>query len=312
MEEKKLPMDTSMPAKSADESPPPTSAENPERESVLTLPFESEKQAEITTPLIIDQPPLSGNMEVHHHGHVHEKKKWKEYLFQFLMLFLAITLGFFVENRREHYIEGLRAKEYAHTLLQDIIKDTLELDETITYYRENIAIVETLLELDRTSETGTVPSGALYHYGKVALTAFRMSFNDATLQQLKNSGNLRYFRNLKLKENISAYDNATRTFSLRQDLELTFVPAINEYSKLFDHVIQNTLFKNKDNPVFIDSFVKANPPLLINDPVVTKQFLGFCSSRWKNWMGRISRNILPVLIMARELIAMLKTEYHFK
>ncbi len=27
-------------------------------------------------------------MEVHHHGHVHEKKKWKEYLFQFLMLFL--------------------------------------------------------------------------------------------------------------------------------------------------------------------------------------------------------------------------------
>jgi len=28
------------------------------------------------------------DMEVHHHGHVHEKKKWKEYLFQFLMLFL--------------------------------------------------------------------------------------------------------------------------------------------------------------------------------------------------------------------------------
>jgi hypothetical protein len=33
-------------------------------------------------------PTQATDMEVHHHGHVHEKKKWKEYLFQFLMLFL--------------------------------------------------------------------------------------------------------------------------------------------------------------------------------------------------------------------------------
>jgi hypothetical protein len=33
-------------------------------------------------------PTQAKEMEVHHHGHVHEKKKWKEYLFQFLMLFL--------------------------------------------------------------------------------------------------------------------------------------------------------------------------------------------------------------------------------
>lgn len=26
----------------------------------------------------------TNTMEVHHHGHVHEKKKWKEYLFHFL------------------------------------------------------------------------------------------------------------------------------------------------------------------------------------------------------------------------------------
>jgi len=29
-----------------------------------------------------DTPPLHPkNMEIHHHGHVHEQKKWKEYLF---------------------------------------------------------------------------------------------------------------------------------------------------------------------------------------------------------------------------------------
>ncbi len=59
-------------------------------------------------------------MEVHHHGHVHEKKKWKEYVFQFFMLFLAVTLGFFVENQREHYIENQRAKQYAGFMIADI------------------------------------------------------------------------------------------------------------------------------------------------------------------------------------------------
>src|SRR5215471_5281072 len=44
------------------------------------------------------------NMEVHHHPHV-EKKRFKEYFLEFLMIFLAVTLGFFAENIREHFAE---------------------------------------------------------------------------------------------------------------------------------------------------------------------------------------------------------------
>jgi hypothetical protein len=54
-------------------------------------------------------------MEVHAHTHT-ERKKWTHYLWEFLMLFLAVTLGFFVENQREHYIEKKRAKEYAYVI----------------------------------------------------------------------------------------------------------------------------------------------------------------------------------------------------
>lgn len=46
------------------------------------------------------------NMEVHHHGHVQEKKKWLEYLFQFFMLFLAVFCGFLAEYQLEHKIES--------------------------------------------------------------------------------------------------------------------------------------------------------------------------------------------------------------
>jgi len=39
-------------------------------------------------------------MEVHHPHHPTHKKKWSEYIIEFLMLFAAVTLGFFAENVR--------------------------------------------------------------------------------------------------------------------------------------------------------------------------------------------------------------------
>ena len=54
----------------------------------------SEPAVEQTQPQTSNIKPQTEEMEVHHHGHVHHQKKWKEYLFQFLMLFLAITAWF--------------------------------------------------------------------------------------------------------------------------------------------------------------------------------------------------------------------------
>jgi hypothetical protein len=51
-------------------------------------------------PQTLSPQPSSSLMEVHHHGHIHEKKKWREYLFQFLMLFLAVFCGFLPPPQR--------------------------------------------------------------------------------------------------------------------------------------------------------------------------------------------------------------------
>jgi hypothetical protein len=44
-------------------------------------------------------------MEVHHPHHPTHKKNWSEYIIEFVMLFTAVTLGFFAENIREHLAE---------------------------------------------------------------------------------------------------------------------------------------------------------------------------------------------------------------
>src|SRR4051812_47286529 len=57
-------------------------------------------------------------MEVHHHPKVENPahggtgKHFKEYFLEFLMIFLAVTLGFFAENIREHFTDARIEKEY--------------------------------------------------------------------------------------------------------------------------------------------------------------------------------------------------------
>ena len=43
-------------------------------------------------------------MEVHHHPHV-EKKGFKEYFLEFIMIFLAVTMACIGENMREQLCE---------------------------------------------------------------------------------------------------------------------------------------------------------------------------------------------------------------
>ena len=63
------------------------------------------------------------NMEVHHHPDLHHKpKKWKEYFLEFLMIFLAVTLGFIGENVREGISENGKAHELAESLYNEFVR----------------------------------------------------------------------------------------------------------------------------------------------------------------------------------------------
>ena len=62
-------------------------------------------------------------MEVHAHTHT-ARKKWTHYLWEFLMLFLAVFCGFLAENQREHMIENQREKQYINSFIEDLKADT--------------------------------------------------------------------------------------------------------------------------------------------------------------------------------------------
>src|SRR5438132_441270 len=72
-------------------------------------------------------------MEVHHHPKA-ENKNLKEYFLEFLMMFLAVTMGFFAENIREHIVNKTKEKDVVMALYDDIKKDTANLNVIINKY----------------------------------------------------------------------------------------------------------------------------------------------------------------------------------
>jgi hypothetical protein len=143
-------------------------------------------------------------MEVHAHTRT-ERKKWTHYLWEFLMLFLAVFCGFLAENIREHKVEQQRAKEFARSLVQDLQNDTTAFRVQKKSGRIFIAIADSLLNLSNTRLEGR-NAAEFSFYTRFMYWTVPISWNRATFQQIKNSGSLRYFKDYQLLEKLMKYD----------------------------------------------------------------------------------------------------------
>ena len=173
-------------------------------------------------------------MEVHHHSHT-PRNKWIQYFWEFLMLFLAVTLGFLVENQREHFIEKQRARQYATSLIEDLKVDAGELDTSIFYTKYYALSADTLLlELDK---SGTLQNDTILQ--RLTNRLIRYSFYDPTLgtyNQIKNSGSLRYF-NIEVVKKLNKYETFASYILKISNQQLDFR---NEHLLPLIYKIQNT------------------------------------------------------------------------
>ena len=90
-------------------------------------------------------------MEVHHHAHdpaaPHHKKNWKNYFWEFLMLFLAVFCGFLAEYQLEHKIERDRELQFIKSLTTDLQDDVKNLNAIIEQEDDGIKSLDTLIDL---------------------------------------------------------------------------------------------------------------------------------------------------------------------
>lgn len=143
-------------------------------------------------------------MEVHHHPHV-EKKGFKEYFLEFLVIFLAVTLGFFAESLREHIGDKTKEKEYLSNMFEELKYDTAQYHIAL----KKINFLNTVLD----SCYMNVKEAAQFNY--VLLAKWNTPVNEAsviykpalpTINQLKSSGNLRLIEERLIAAKVMEYE----------------------------------------------------------------------------------------------------------
>ena len=170
-----------------------------------------EEPIELSQPQTPDLQLQSENMEVHKHPHhVMHAKNWKEYLLEFLMIFLAVTLGFFAESYREYSAEKSRAAEYARSLVHDLEKDTAMVRVDIENIEFLSSKIDSLVNFLRDKKIDDITNVELFAHTHFICLYRPYSWSRATLEEIKSSGSLRYFDNDSIIMRISAYDALTK------------------------------------------------------------------------------------------------------
>src|SRR5215813_8433206 len=93
-------------------------------------------------------------MEVHHHPKV-EKKSFKEYFLEGLMIFLAVTIGFFAENFREYIKDSHEIKSDMQSMIGDLQTDVAMYDFDLAENQLSDRRIDTLISLLKFNLTNT-------------------------------------------------------------------------------------------------------------------------------------------------------------
>jgi hypothetical protein len=259
-------------------------------------------------PTTNNQPQTEKDMEVHHHTHAsHGKKNWKDYFWEFLMLFLAVFCGFLAEYQLEHVIEHNREKQYIISLAEDLETDTAELKKAIGKCDSTALYSDSVLFfLTAYKPAQEIP---VSFAAKMGLAGQRLTLinTDRTSSQLKNSGGMRLVRDKKISDEVLRYWKQIDETNITLDRYLVYRNAGREIS-----------FK-----LWVIPQVYSQGLLMPKDSIKTLRIIDPDKKKWDeltNLMaisGAIARtghsgNLKRQLEMADNLIALIKKEYHLE
>jgi hypothetical protein len=248
-------------------------------------------------------------MEVHAHTHT-ERKKWQHYFWEFFMLFLAVTLGFFVENQREHLVEHQREKQFINSLINNLKADTARLTAVIQARIERDRRLDSMQYLMNISNPGNY-SNEIYFYAVSAARSLSTRFvpDDGTMQQLKNSGAFRLIGNHVVADSIAKYDVSVRNYVRQQELEETL---IHDYrgaaAKMFNSLLFDQMLDENNK---ISKLPPGNPPLLPYSKTDLYDW-NYKLSSMKNLNKANRRDGKLLLNQANSLLNVLEKEYHLR
>jgi hypothetical protein len=175
------------------------------------------------------------DMEVHHHPDI-RKKNFREYVFEGLMIFMAVTLGFFAERLREDMAEHSREKEFIVSMVEDAQLDIFHIDKSIALNKIRVLKLDTLANICFNYGTPGNNDAGLYKVIRYCIKHPDFVCPvERTMFQLKNAGGMRLIQKKEAVDSIIFYDDITKKMLNQQDYyELHLKILLDATEQMFD------------------------------------------------------------------------------
>jgi hypothetical protein len=246
-------------------------------------------------------------MEVHHHPDLrHNKKKGKEYFLEFLMIFLAVCMGFIAENVREHFTE----EKTAHRILESYRNDLLLNEKRFVGYDSVFTSVLPLYDSIVNIFYQKRENKELPKLSRLMLKGQRnqvVTINTSAYQQMVSSGSMRFINNWPMMDSIAKYNEQINSMINYNDrLITTLNNALVEVGKIEDmHDYWRTEKKDKDQVVMNDYQPDMMPFNLTDEQ---RKFLISYNKLFSIQAIVLSRRLKQLVIANKSLVKMIDEE----
>ena len=246
-------------------------------------------------------------MEVHAHSHT-SRKKWTHYLWEFLMLFLAVFCGFLAEYQLEHKIEKDRELQYIGSLYEDLKENDKMFNQALIAQRNRIDMMDSMINMLNNPGSIRGNEGRLYYFARMSPRLQTLTVNNRTFEQLKNSGNFRLIRKIETSNLTMAYYEKIPQIRLVEEL---FFGEFDHYKSLASRIFDPAVFTSMEMEDGEIARTSQNPPLQSYEPALIKQLSLF--SVYMNGSGRgIIEQIRELKHKGEIMMDYLQKEYHLK
>lgn len=174
------------------------------------------------------------------------------------MLFLAVFCGFLAEYKLEHVIELQREEKYTISLLEDLRKDTADLNNDLLWWELQAKRIDTIhIELDKPERDRNLFS--LYRMVSFMRIYNAFEYHDRTIDQLKNAGFFRLLRKKNVADSLIDYDAQIKStlLNIEGGSNTIFMNVNFLQDKIFDTRYMFAGFRS--NISLLDSLFRANP-----------------------------------------------------
>jgi hypothetical protein len=258
-----------------------------------------------------DYPDLKteGNCTADPSDQHHILKKWKAYFLEFLMIFLAVTLGFIAESIREHFVDKKHEKEYAISLVRDLQHDTSDINRVMTGLRRDISRAETMISLFEKRDFKNT-SGMMYYLGRLLGLRNLWRSNDGTLQQLTYAGGLNAIGNQPIVDSIQNYTRRIKDLVQILSLEDLEIAEYRKYqSKVFSGFVFDEMIQSTNG--FALKLPHGNPDLISTHQQDINDLIMQTTTVKGNRIKQLDF-LQEILSKADHLIDVIQQQYHLK